>query len=161
MLWPIYTGVAVVLTTVRTANTCESDPIDAMFYASELGRATNFFIKNCSHYLKELKPNPPIELVYKFVRSVCEKIDLCRERFQERSFQENVPCLEDELRAKWIPLQPVPLEQIEMTERMMRGQLCLGVYRPWFYRVTFCDCEPLQGCRDGGARSADEYLGLV
>ncbi|XP_077532842.1 uncharacterized protein LOC144145194 [Haemaphysalis longicornis] len=98
-----------------------------MLVASQVGRATNHFFKNCSHYLKEFKPNPPIQLVYEFLKSVCDTIDLCRERFRENSFQENIFCYKEILRAKWIPTKRLPLDQMEKAQTMM---LCMAVKVP-------------------------------
>ncbi|XP_077532843.1 uncharacterized protein LOC144145195 isoform X1 [Haemaphysalis longicornis] len=126
--WACYYCCAVFMAcSVSRVMSCESNPMDAMLVASQIGRATNHIFKNCSHYLKEFKPNPPMQLLYEFLKSVCDAIDLCRERFPKNSFQENVPCFKETLRAKWIPTKLIPLDQMETAQTMM---LCMAVKVP-------------------------------
>ncbi|XP_077532844.1 uncharacterized protein LOC144145195 isoform X2 [Haemaphysalis longicornis] len=104
--WACYYCCAVFMAcSVSRVMSCESNPMDAMLVASQIGRATNHIFKNCSHYLKEFKPNPPMQLLY----------------------EENVPCFKETLRAKWIPTKLIPLDQMETAQTMM---LCMAVKVP-------------------------------
>ncbi|XP_070388887.1 uncharacterized protein [Dermacentor albipictus] len=90
---------------VPYSHACKIDPKDALFLASPIGRATNFFFKNCSHYMQEVKPNPPNYLIVEFLRSLCDAIDICQERYPHIPFT--------------LLHGVVPIKQMKAVEKMM------------------------------------------
>ncbi|XP_075539621.1 uncharacterized protein LOC142574417 isoform X2 [Dermacentor variabilis] len=104
---------------VPCSHACKIDPKDAFFLASPIGRATNFFFKNCSHYMQEVKPNPPNDLIVEFLRSLCDAVDICQERYPHIPFNKLQFCLEGVSWAKWLLRGVLPIKQMKAVEKMM------------------------------------------
>ncbi|XP_075539620.1 uncharacterized protein LOC142574417 isoform X1 [Dermacentor variabilis] len=122
---------------VPCSHACKIDPKDAFFLASPIGRATNFFFKNCSHYMQEVKPNPPNDLIVEFLRSLCDAVDICQERYphipfnlhrcslghptcsRHRGWRKLQFCLEGVSWAKWLLRGVLPIKQMKAVEKMM------------------------------------------
>ncbi|XP_077551326.1 uncharacterized protein LOC144165042 [Haemaphysalis longicornis] len=109
------------------ASACKIEPKDAVFFATNIGRATHYFFKNCSHYLRELRPHPPPEVTIKFLASVCTSLDSCSERSPEATFLEIVPCVQEDMWRIWGPTPYAPLEHKQAVEKML---LCVNTVVP-------------------------------
>ncbi|XP_054929179.1 uncharacterized protein [Dermacentor andersoni] len=84
------------------AASCESNPKDAIFVSTALGRLTSHFFKNCSKIMLQMNPYPAADLVNKFVRSTCVGIGICERLISGATFKEQVPCIQQWLWARWL-----------------------------------------------------------
>ncbi|XP_077508008.1 uncharacterized protein LOC144119198 [Amblyomma americanum] len=95
---------------------CKSDPMDALFVSTEIGRGTNHFFSKCADILFKMNPYPSSPLIVKFLKSVCEAIDVCEHLLHTQDVKANIPCLRQLLWARWLGSKAVPVEQMKIVE---------------------------------------------
>ncbi|XP_075726833.1 uncharacterized protein LOC119165668 [Rhipicephalus microplus] len=95
---------------------CKSDPRDAMFVSRELGRGINHFFKNCSAIMLKMKPYPSASVIAKFIRSLCDGLNVCEIILRTEDMQKYPPCLEPFMWAQWIGYT-IPIDQMEIAKK--------------------------------------------
>ncbi|XP_054923557.2 uncharacterized protein [Dermacentor andersoni] len=86
---------------VSWCEACDVDDREVVYYATELGRATQRSVRDCVPMLGEIQPNPPNEVVIKFLKSICNESQACAKELKTIELQLLIPCTRKKLWAIW------------------------------------------------------------
>ncbi|XP_070389061.1 uncharacterized protein [Dermacentor albipictus] len=86
---------------VSLCESCDVDDREVAYYATELGRATQRSVRDCVPMIKEIQPNPPNDVVIKFLKSICNESQACAKELKTIELQLLIPCTRKKLWAIW------------------------------------------------------------
>ncbi|XP_070389062.1 uncharacterized protein [Dermacentor albipictus] len=76
---------------VSLCESCDVDDREVAYYATELGRATQRSVRDCVPMIKEIQPNPPNDVVIKFLKSICNESQACAKELKTIELQGDLP----------------------------------------------------------------------
>ncbi|XP_075539456.1 uncharacterized protein LOC142574193 [Dermacentor variabilis] len=86
---------------VSRCEACDVDDREVIYYATEIGRATQRAARDCFPLIKDIRPHPPNEIAIKFLKSVCDESQACARELNTLELQAIIPCSRKKLWAIW------------------------------------------------------------
>ncbi|XP_077551861.1 uncharacterized protein LOC144166103 [Haemaphysalis longicornis] len=100
---------------------CNVDKRTAILYATSLGRAMQYVVRECVPMLDAVKPAPPSDLAYKFVSSLCDIGQECAAELQSVDVQILIPCGRARMWEIW---GDHPMYSLEMKKYIEEIMIC-------------------------------------
>ncbi|XP_075539457.1 uncharacterized protein LOC142574194 [Dermacentor variabilis] len=104
---------------VSRCEVCDVDDREVVYYATEIGRATQRTVRECIPLIKDIQPYPPNELVIKFLKSVCDESQACAKELKTLELQAIVPCSRKKLWAIWQDTLSYDLKTQKVIEKIL------------------------------------------
>ncbi|XP_077551862.1 uncharacterized protein LOC144166104 [Haemaphysalis longicornis] len=113
--------VVIAISITSRSLSCNVDKRKAVIYATSLGRATQYVVRECVPMLDAVKPAPPSDLAYKFLSSLCDIGQECAEKLQSVDVQILLPCGRARLWEVW---GDHPMYSLEMKKYIEKIMIC-------------------------------------